>query len=171
MSGENDESEFEDALESGEFENDWEDCDAHLLNDRRITELHPAMLVRVVNLTDDLRRRYAAGELKTRWLVFEAVRSAERQRYLLANDATPFQAWQSPHQYGLAIDMEAYDYNGNKITLPTLKQCAEMIRIAQTHGLVAPHPRNRAHLEHPGWAALRKIIFPPGGPQQAAYHA
>ena len=48
---------------------------------------------------------HKAGRLQFRFELFESFRSAERQDYLFAKGVSEARAGQSPHNYGLAIDL------------------------------------------------------------------
>lgn len=161
MSGKDDQSEFEHILEEDEFANDFDDGDAFLYPERRISELHPMMILRVIDMAADLKGQFLRGETAALWYVYETTRSPERQRHFFSTGASRHNGWESPHQYGLAVDMAAIDAQGEPIEEPTAEQYAELHNAAKRHGLTAPDAKNPGHLEHPEWPRLWRVCFWP----------
>ncbi len=105
------------------------------LVNRDLTLLHPAMRERVRQLMDDIQ----AENLPLK--VFEAWRSPERQSSLYAQGRTsPGQkvtfarAWESYHQYGLAVDIVGFVNGGWTWDLPE-PVWAKMHELGAAHGL------------------------------------
>ena len=103
--------------------------------DRQVSFLHPSMRARVARVMADID---AAG-LPLR--VFEAWRSPERQRYLFAQGRTRpgriityARAWESYHQYGLAVDIVGY-VDGNWTWNLSDAVWSRMHAIGASHGL------------------------------------
>lgn len=102
---------------------------------RDTTLLHPALRTRVASVMADI----AAANLPLR--IFEAWRSPQRQRHLYAQGRTRpgkivtyAQAWESYHQYGLAVDIVGFVNNSWTWDLPA-SVWKKMHEIGKAHGL------------------------------------
>ncbi|MGZ3397697.1 MAG: M15 family metallopeptidase [Caulobacteraceae bacterium] len=139
--------------------------------DRRDTDplkLHPVVRAAVSAVLETLHGRGVPFQ------VFEAFRAPERQAWLYAQGrtrpggiVTKAQAWQSYHQYGLAVDLVLFRQNawswstaGADAGLWTM-----MHDVAQAHGL-RPLSFEAPHVEFagPDWKDLQQGRgFPPDG--------
>ncbi|HEU0217266.1 MAG TPA: D-alanyl-D-alanine carboxypeptidase family protein [Stellaceae bacterium] len=97
--------------------------------------LHPAMRTRVASVMAEIE----AADLPLK--VFEAWRSPERQRFLYAQGrtrtgevVTNAQAWESYHQYGLAVDIVGFVRGNWTWDLPSANW-ARLHEIGAEHGL------------------------------------
>lgn len=74
-------------------------------------------------LQDKIRAAHEAGFLKARYEIFETFRSPIRQDNVFARGASKARAWQSAHQYGLAVDLAILEPSGRwtwDITTPDI---------------------------------------------------
>lgn len=122
-----------------------------------LNELHPKARDVFGLLTHRLAEAHEVGGIRTLFRPFEGYRTPERQRFLLEIERTSkADAWQSSHQYGLAVDYvpwmdghwswhEAHDWDG----LDTI--------VAQV-GLLRPIRWDRPHIEHPIWRSISRQL-------------
>jgi peptidoglycan LD-endopeptidase CwlK len=128
---------------------------------RDLEELHPLVRAKVKAVLADLKKA------KLNFEVFEAYRTPERQRRLFnQGGVTKADAWQSYHQYGMAVDFVlkengqwSWDTSGGR-----LAQWEQMNDIGRAHGL-EPLSWEKPHLQlaDTGLKDLRAGRFPPGG--------
>lgn len=95
-----------------------------------------------------LKIGYGRQETATRFEVFETYRTPQRQAQL-ASPVTKARAFQSAHQFGLAVDfvpreLEAWSWSDKH-------DWSYLRRVAQQFGLDVPINWDRAHVEHPFW--------------------
>lgn len=121
--------------------------------------LHPLGRGRFMSLSDDLTKGYKLGIGRTLFRPFELWRSPEDQRKAYMAAKSKARAWQSPHQYGLAVDFvpfvngrwswaEGHDY-------AFLKNCAA------ARGLVCQGPGlewDLCHVQHPVWPKVLDLL-------------
>lgn len=122
-----------------------------------VEDLHPKVREHFRALEITLRDRYAAGLIKTEFRPFEGFRSLERQTYLF-NEArtTKAKAWQSAHNYGLAVDFVAWI--DGKWSWDEAADWAGLARAANDLGLMVPIKWDRPHVEHPIWTAVKNSL-------------
>lgn len=142
--------------------------------DRRvysITDLHPEMRGPASALTEALALAYQADITEFLLEPFEGFRSPARQNYLLTEGTTKAAAWQSAHQFGLAVDFvprrirEITKTHGHDSV--TRREwywpAAEhndwqvLAELASEHGLLSPISWDKPHIEHPHWKTIRKV--------------
>lgn len=90
---------------------------------------------------------------------FETYRSPERQDMLFRQGTTQARAWQSPHQYGLAIDFVPY-IDGRWTWDVDTELWMKLSTTAASVGLVCPIHWDRPHVEHIAFLAIRKAWRP-----------
>ena len=72
--------------------------------------LHPKARPTFMGLAAVLKDQYEAKQIKTLFLPFEGYRSPERQNYLFhVMKTTKARAFQSAHNYGLAVDFVPWE--------------------------------------------------------------
>lgn len=116
--------------------------------ERSIETLHPVMRspVRMLQL--------ALHEQGSKLRLFETYRSPERQAALLFRRTTKAQAWQSPHQYGLAADFVWHD--GDGWSWERVEGRYELLgRLAASVGLAQPIVWDPYHIEHPAFLLIK----------------
>lgn len=91
-----------------------------------ISSLNPEFARRVEALQQELIRLYETGRTETFFKIFETFRHPDRQASLLAKKTSKAGPWQSPHQWGLAVDFVPY------VTIERSKL------IAEDHGIAVP---------------------------------
>jgi len=125
---------------------------------RSITDLHPIMRRKVQVLEGKLLdRNLLATPGAAGFKLFEGYRSPDRQVEVFNQKTSKAKAWQSAHQYGLAVDYVWWDPEKGWSWEPNhdwdgLADCAEAV------GLSAPIKWDRPHIEHPSWNTLRAAI-------------
>ena len=132
-----------------------------------ITDLHPEVRGQFSALAEDLTLAYQADHTEFRFEPFEGLRSPDRQNHLFTEGTTKARAWQSAHQFGLAVDFvprilkfrpgdsegrwhwhwPATEHNDWQV----------LSELAVEHGLLTPIAWDKAHVEHPHWRAFRKV--------------
>lgn len=70
--------------------------------------LHPVFRPIVDTLMQELRRGHETRATQTRFELFETFRRPERQRDLITKGVSKAGAFQSAHQFGLAVDIVPY---------------------------------------------------------------
>ena len=109
------------------------------------------------NLAIHLRQLYEGGNIETLFLPFEGFRSPERQNYLFhVEKTTKAKAWQSAHNYGLAVDYVAFE-NG-KWSWSQHHDWAGLKTAAINRGLLVPIQWDRPHVEHPVWFQIKQFV-------------
>lgn len=133
---------------------------------RDLSELHPLVRRMVGDVLADIRKAKLPFE------VFEAYRSPSRQRKLFnQGSVTKADAWQSYHQYGMAVDLVMKE-NGQwswRTDNGRLALWEQMNAIGRKHGL-EPLSWEKPHLQLAGTSAseLRAGRYPPGGDESWA---
>lgn len=133
---------------------------AKMLN-RIINDLHPIMRPLVQKFEGHLLDEKLLGTQHAEgFRLFEGYRSPERQDELFrsGNGVTRARAWQSAHQYGLAVDFVWW--TGERWSWDQSHPWEEMRSIAfmRVDGLIAPLKWDLAHIEHMAWNQLRRVI-------------
>ena len=118
--------------------------------------LHPMMRQRAEYLAWDLIAAFNEQKTTTVFAPFEGYRSPDQQYELfnqkpLVTKAIP---WRSAHQYGLAVDFVAWTEQG--WSWDDNHDWNILRRLAQENGLDCPITWDRAHVEHPVWADIRR---------------
>lgn len=117
-----------------------------------LEDLHPAAYAQFVRLTELLADDFRAGRTKTLFRVFETYRSPEAQEQVYINGTSKARAWQSAHQYGLAVDYVPWDDTWSwdeTHDWDWLKQRARSL------GLDVPIAWDKPHVQHPHFLAVR----------------
>lgn len=138
---------------------------------RDLTGLNPKFKGVIVRLHDYLVDSHETGRTKTRFEIFETIRSPARQADLIKKGVSKAGPWQSPHQFGLAVDfvpyltgVEATDL-GNRIgekVLPgwswhSSHDYAFLHQAAEKFGLDNSISWDPCHVQHPQWQLVRKL--------------
>lgn len=123
-----------------------------------LNELHPKAREVFGLLTARLAEAHASGASRTLFRPFEGYRTPERQRFLLTIEKTSkADAWQSAHQYGLAVDYvpwmdgrwdwhDGHDWDA-------------LDAVVHNCGLVRPIRWDRPHVEHPIWRSIKRQLI------------
>lgn len=119
-------------------------------------DLHPLMRGPVTQLLPLLNAAHARGALPN-FRPFEGYRSPEEQRRVLLDGTSKAGAWQSAHQWGLAVDFVPYIDGRWTWDVPEA-DWTMMHRIARQVGLVAPINWDKPHLQHPRWESARAAL-------------
>lgn len=120
--------------------------------------LHPVQKTLFVSLAHYLERDWQDGKTKTHFKVFEAWRSPLRQAELFKQGSvTKADAWQSAHQFGLAVDFVPWTVNGwswdEHHDYDWLRERAYRI------GLATPIAWDRCHVESQLWPDVRRALY------------
>lgn len=120
--------------------------------------LHPKARESFALMARRLEARYKAGLTPTLFKPFEGFRTPERQEYLFRVDkTTKARAWQSAHNYGLAVDfvplkdaanLGSWDWEPHH-------DWTLVKEIAVDCGLMAPITWDLPHVQHPIWNAIK----------------
>ena len=134
--------------------------------------LHPKFRRIAEGLAEDLIRRYEAGETKTRFEIFETFRTPDRQLDLLKKGATKAGPFQSPHNFGLAVDyagvidhqtaLDMGDKTGEKVLTgwnwSNDLDWTFLRRRAESFGLTIPIKWDIGHVQSPYWLYVERYI-------------
>ena len=126
--------------------------------------LHPKARDSFEGLSESLTRAYESGQTQTLFKVFETFRGPLRQLDLFAKGTTKARAWQSAHNYGLAVDFVPF------VPLSTNRAVGEwswashhdyefLATRASVFGLVVPISWDPCHVESPIWGSIRKFVI------------
>jgi peptidoglycan L-alanyl-D-glutamate endopeptidase CwlK len=137
------------------------------MSSRKIEDLHPQFQGMVRSLLDVGQK--AINETGWTFFITDGYRSLEEQNKLYAQGRTEgtkiltnAKAGQSPHNYGLAVDL-AFQRNGVLSYLATLY--APIYKIARDLGFELGADwqgfTDRPHFEHPNWEKLAKGVITP----------
>lgn len=115
--------------------------------------LHPLAVGRFTALRDAMRDLHERGVMESLFAPFETYRTPLRQRQMLRDGVSKAGPWQSPHQFGLAVDfvpkvqgLWSWDEH---LPYGILKEQAEAC------GLCVPISWDKCHVEVPGWRSIR----------------
>jgi hypothetical protein len=104
-----------------------------------------------------LRAAFTRGDTKTNFRVFETYRSPERQRFLHERGgSTKARAFQSPHQYGLAVDY--VPVVAGKWVWDGDHDWQLLDGLAIKLGLRRTISWDRPHIEHPIWWLIKPHV-------------
>lgn len=119
--------------------------------------LHPKAREHFRNLSTRLRLLHERGNIETLFLPFEGFRGPERQNYLFhVEKTTKAKAWQSAHNYGLAVDYVAFE-NG-KWSWDQRHDWAGLKAAAVNSGMLVPIAWDKPHVEHPIWFQVKSAL-------------
>ena len=115
--------------------------------------IHPVALPLFARLWGDLQ-----SDPDVVWMMFETYRSPERQNELFRKKKTRAKAWQSAHQYGLAIDFVPV-MDGKPFWPPPDAECWDRLKAyAEECGLVCDLTWDRSHVYHPAFADVKRAL-------------
>ncbi len=100
----------------------------------------------------------AAALIKTtRFRVFESYRGPVEQEAAFSRGASKARAFESAHQFGLAVDFVPWD--GTKFIWPSAvdREWQSLDRLSALHGLLTTIRWDRPHVEHRAWARVRAL--------------
>lgn len=123
-------------------------------------KLHPKVRQTYELLAYRLEEQFKNG-LSEYWLrPYEGYRSPGRQDELFKKGTTKAEAFQSAHNYGLAVDFVPYDVKANKYWWPNADhQIWKDLRVAATNrGLVNNIDWDRPHVQHPMWYSIKGVV-------------
>lgn len=126
---------------------------------RSINDLHPLMrpLVRQLEgkMLDDLMFTHGGT---SGFRLFEGYRSPGRQAELFRQHpkVTKAKAWQSAHQFGLAVDYVWW--TGKEWSWDDGHNWAYLASAAEAVGLAAPIKWDRPHIQHPEYEVMKAFI-------------
>lgn len=122
-------------------------------------------------LSDELFRLYLTGAAPHWFKPFEGYRSPTRQWTFFNLGTSKAKAWQSPHQYGLAVDFVPYvvraavkpeDYDtavGTWKWPPKNDPSWDWFdNVVHRSGLLRPISWDRPHVEHPLWQEIKSRV-------------
>lgn len=122
------------------------------------TLIHPICRAQFTELNNNLARAFQA-DAAPQFAAFEGYRTPGRQAELYRQrpSVTKADAWQSAHQYGLAIDFvlwtdSGWTWSAEHHAWNFLHEQAAKV------GLTAPIAWDPAHIQHPIWLKVRKLL-------------
>lgn len=137
---------------------------------RDITLLNAKFARIAKRLADYLIDSHETGRTKTRFEIFETYRDPMRQADLLRKGVSKASSFQSPHQFGLAVDFVPYLSADEAIALSATKgervlpgwswdpshDYAYLAASASKFELTVPITWDPCHVEHPQWRKFRQ---------------
>lgn len=131
-------------------------------------QLHPKCRDKFLQLAFDLLAGFDAGETTTLFLPFEGYRSPLGQIIARRNNSTRADPWESPHNYGMAVDFVPVGINdveqvGNyNWTWSEDKDWNYLATMAQRRGLICQTKGlewDKPHVQHPLWYQIREHVL------------
>lgn len=125
----------------------------------KVIDLHPKMRGPASLLQARLLQAFQCGTIKNRFLMFDGYRAPDEQRVLFLKRpvVTKADAWQSVHNYGLAVDFVPHD-PGRGWHWSEDADWGVMRSMAQDRGLMTPIAWDKPHVVHPAWLAIRSHL-------------
>lgn len=116
--------------------------------------IHPVGIAAFAQLWELLQKE--SGD--TVWMMFETYRSPERQNELFRKKKTKAKAWESAHQYGLAIDF--VPVIDGKPFWPAMNDDRWVVlnTLATECGLGNDIAWDPAHVYHPAFLTIKKAL-------------
>jgi len=131
---------------------------------RSTSELHPAIRSSANALYKRLIRAHEASRLKVRFEIYETFRVPSRQEQLRLKGVSKAGAFESAHQFGLAIDFVPFLSQAEAVAIGVLpgwywpeitdEAWKVLKEEAKLCGLSVPISWDAAHVEYPGWKQL-----------------
>lgn len=126
--------------------------------------VHPKAKDAFEALAERLARSYEARLTHTLFKPFETFRGPLRQAHLFAEGTTKARAWQSAHNYGLAVDFVPFiplstDRAVGKWSWARDHDYKFLAAVADDYGLSVPISWDPCHVEHPLWGLIRKHVI------------
>ncbi len=124
--------------------------------------LHPRAKAQFVDLGGYLADSFKTGKTKTCFGMFETYRSPARQAFCRRMGTSKADPFESPHQYGLAVDFVPYwlaegtqkHWNWDE------DNDFEFLRdAAKKFGMDVPISWDRCHVEHPLWWHIKDELL------------
>jgi hypothetical protein len=118
-----------------------------------LADLHPLARDPFARLHQALMEGHRVGATDVWFEPFEVYRSPEDQEAAFKRGVSKARAWQSAHQYGLAVDFVPYPWHWRPGPhWDYLKGQAERV------GLICPIAWDRPHVEHPAFATMKRAL-------------
>lgn len=125
---------------------------------RNILDLHPLMRAKVQKLEGRLlEMEMLATSGAAGFKLFEGYRSPNRQIEVFNRGTSKAKAWQSAHQYGLAVDYVWWD-PADGWSWDARHNWDALADAADSVGLHAPITWDRPHIQHPSFSTLKSAI-------------
>jgi hypothetical protein len=124
-----------------------------VMHSRDLDMLHPDMRLKILAVVTELI------SVENPLRVFEAWRSPRRQHdlFMAKSGVTRADAWQSAHQYGLAVDFARPKGKGWTWTVEQ-RHWSRLRAVAEMNGLVVPSPGwDPGHVEHPRYLDIARV--------------
>ena len=118
--------------------------------------LHPRFIEPFMLLEYDLASTWRGGDTATWFRPFETYRHPMRQLEVLRNKTSRAGPYESPHQFGLAVDFVPWD-NG-RWSWDLKHDWEHLRRLARVRGLRCEIDWDRAHVEAPLWADMHAAL-------------
>jgi hypothetical protein len=126
-----------------------------------LSELHSRCRPAFVALAAQCEAGFEVNGKRIVFAAFEAYRSPARQRQVYAAGTSKAREYQSPHQFGLAVDFVPL-IDGKFVWLPADDKAWDALDRAvsgfATSGLSRPISWDRPHVEHSLWAKVRAAL-------------
>lgn len=125
------------------------------------TLLHPKAQPAFFRLLDELIAAKQTGATEAEFKLFEGFRSPLRQDHLRKRGTSKAAAWQSAHQYGLAVDVVPYVKGQPTWVLANIgpHDLEYFDAAVKRAGLLRPILWDPYHVEHPLWNEIRKLVL------------
>jgi hypothetical protein len=125
---------------------------------RSLDLIHPRARMKFRELERQLISAFRAGKTSSDFRVFETYRSPMRQQaiYEESSGHTGAQAYESAHQYGLAVDY--VPFNGGVWSWDQKHDWDFLRAAARGLGLKNDLSWDRPHVEHPVWEDVKKVL-------------
>lgn len=122
--------------------------------DRNPEHLHPVMRGKVLEVIRELHIIDPAR----RWALFEGYRHPARQLHVLNSGASKAPPWDSAHQYGLAADIVPCTTGPGKWNWTDGPHWDYLAQAAARHGLTVPIAWDKAHVQHPLFLSVKRLL-------------
>lgn len=122
-------------------------------------EVHPVCRTQFMGLADALHLGWSKQTIPVWFKPFEGLRAPDRQAEAYRKGNSKARAWESAHQYGLAIDF--VPFVRGKFSWAVSTADWDILRnAAHEFGLRNDIAWDRAHVEHPRFSELRDVLKP-----------
>lgn len=122
------------------------------------SELYPTVRPAFRALADDLFQAHRLGIVKSLFLPFQGYRSPVDQEHAFKRGVSKAHAFDSAHQFGLAVDFVAWDHES--WSWAPYQDWNGLRRCAAGRNLINDIEWDRAHVEHPLFRKLKQVLRP-----------
>lgn len=122
-------------------------------------EVHPLARGPFMALADDLHMGYSLNIIPLWFRPFEGFRAPGRQAEVFKKGTSKARAWESAHQYGLAVDFVPFR-RGAYTWEVSAADWLHLRNASHARGLLNDIAWDRAHVEHPRFSELRDVLKP-----------